>query len=119
MSDRAISQEALLSGLRDIRPPQLAAMDMAADLAATVAMASGAALLVVLLCKALSTPRRAPAPPGPRDISALPDAERRVALLHLLKARAPDRYAALRARLYRPDGDLDIATLEAEVARHV
>ncbi|MCR9147841.1 MAG: hypothetical protein NXH74_11660 [Rhodobacteraceae bacterium] len=119
MSDRAISKEALLSGLRDIRLPEPGPMDMLANVTATIALASGAALLIVFVWRLLSSPRLPDTPPSTRDLDHLPDAERRVALLHMLKARAPDRYAALRSRLYRPDGDLDLATLEAEVARHV
>lgn len=119
MTDRAITKEALLSGLRDIRLPEPGPMDMLGNVTATVALASIAALLIVGAWRLLSSPRLREGSQRAPDLAHLPEPERRVALLHMLKARAPERYAALRSQLYRPDGDLDLATLEAEVARHV
>ena len=49
----------------------------------------------------------------------MPDDTRRVALLHLFRDAQPERYAAIKGALYQPGGGVDIATLEAEVARIV
>lgn len=115
MREGAISKDALLASLRDIRLPEAGSADLVSNLTATLALASVLALLLVGLFQLLSRPGQH------QDATreTLSDAERRLALLRLLKDRAPERYAALRPRLYRPDGDLDAATLEAEVARHV
>lgn len=119
MSERAISKEALLASLRDIRLPEAGAGDIISDLTAMIALAGVTALLFVGLFRLLSHPRLSGKKMQAHSIAQLPEAERRLALLHLLKDRAPDRFAELRARLYRPDSDLDTATLEAEVACHV
>jgi hypothetical protein len=123
MSDRAISEEAMLSSLRDIRLPTEAAGGAWADLAATIGLAAMAALGVVLALRVFSLRRAAPATAGPKAaldaLRDLPDEDRRVALLHLLRDHAPDRHAALRDRLYRPAPAIALSDLEAEVARHV
>lgn len=123
MSGEAISEEVLQASLRDIRLPAEAPGGFAAELFAALALACLAALLVGGLLRAASRQRPAGSASGLRDQIAraggLDDPQRRLALLHLLKTHAPDRFAALQDRLYRPGGSLDTATLQAELERHV
>ncbi len=123
VGDRAMSEAAMLASLRDIHLPDLAPGGMAADIAVTVGLAGLAALLVGALLRLVSLRRKV----RPRDtlraelarLKHEPDAARRVALLHLLRARAPERYAEIKGDLYRPRGGIDTKTLEVEVARLV
>jgi hypothetical protein len=113
----------LLAGLRDIRLPDEAAGGTVAELAAAVALGAVAALVVAGGVRLIGQ-RAGHVPPAPEGdpldtLSALSGDDRRVALLHLLRARDPDRYACLRQCLYRRDGALDLATLEAEVRGRV
>lgn len=121
MTDRALSETAMLAGLRDIRLPVEAAGGSLAELAAAIALAAGAALIVLQLLRLFSQRRRA-APMWPDRqamLSGLADDARRMALLHLLKDRAPDRFAELKNRLYAPENPLELEELETEVARLV
>lgn len=123
MSDRAMTKEAMLTSLRDIRLPADAPGGFVADLAVAIGLACAAALMIAALLRVLSLRAR------PRSVQTLqdrlaalagrPEAERRVALLHLLREYKPDRFADIRGALYRPDGGVDISALEAEVARIV
>ncbi|PWR03806.1 hypothetical protein DKT77_04675 [Meridianimarinicoccus roseus] len=120
----ALSEAALQAALRDIRLPPVAPGGLAAELAASVALACLVALGVAGLLRALAVRRPARTEPdAPRArlaaALALPEPERRLALLRLLKTVAPDRFVALRAGLYRPDGGPDSAALRAEIDRHV
>lgn len=121
--DRAMSVEALLAGLQDIHLPASAPGGLMAEVAAALALACLAALAVSAVLRIVS--RHGPRAAGPslrtelRRAMDLPEPERRVALLHLLKRHAPERFAQLRAALYRPDGGLDAQALEAELNRHV
>ncbi len=118
-----MSETAMLASLRDIDLPSVAAGGVIADLAVTVGFAGVAALIVAGLLRLVSI-RRSQGADGDLRIQLArlaqkPPADRRVALLHLLRAHAPDRYAAVKGRLYEPGGGVDIETLEAEVARLV
>lgn len=121
MSERALSETAMLSSLRDIDMPAVAAGGMAADIAVTVGLAALAALGVSAVLRLLSLHRAAPPGNGLRErldaLAAAPEDERRIALLHLLREHAPERYAEIRGTLYARNGGIDTATLEAEVAR--
>jgi hypothetical protein len=123
MTDRALSESAMLSSLRDITLPAEAPGGLLAEAAMVVALAACAALLVAGLLRLISLRRKTSAPRGLKaDLAALQklaEADRRVRLLHLLRAHAPDRYAALARRLYRPEGAVTAAELEAEMARLV
>lgn len=123
MTDRALSEAAMLTSLRDVRLPAEAAGGMAADLAATVALAGCAALLIATALRLLSLRKRSDTSDTLADqlarLSALPEADKRVALLHVLRAHAPERYRALRGALYQPTGGVATTTLEAEVKRLV
>lgn len=121
MTDRALSETAMLAGLRDIRLPVDAAGGGLGDLAAAMALAAGAALIVLQILRLFSL-RRSAALTGPDRLAGLddlPEDARRVALLHFLKDRAPDRFAPLKSRLYSRENPLDLPELEAEVARLV
>ncbi len=121
MTERALSEEAMLAGLRDIHLPAEAAGGPLADIAAAVALAGVAALLLSGVLRLLSHRRVREPPPDLRtelaELGSLPEEARRVALLHLLKSRAPDRFAALRGQLYRPESRLTVAALEGEVRK--
>lgn len=122
MSETGISRETMLASLRDIRLPAEAAGGAMADIAVAIGAGALAALLVVTVLRALSRDRSASPPPRLADrlaaLDGLGEEARRVALLHILKERAPERLAALRGDLYRPGG-LPTAAIEAEVARLV
>ena len=119
MTDRALSEEAMLAGLRDIHLPTEAAGGDASDMAAAVALAGILVLVIGGALRRLSqkrTPRRTRRLSDSLDeLKDTPEAERRVALLHLLKAHAPDRFEALRPHLYQRAFDKDAERLEAEV----
>ena len=121
MTGRAMSETAMLAGLRDIRLPAESAGGWPADLAAAVALSGLAALLVAGVLRLMSLQRNTPRPTGLQeeiaDLAALPEEARRIALLHLLKARAPARFAELTGGLYLPGGGPDVAHLQAEVER--
>lgn len=123
MTDRALSEAAMRAGLRDIHLPEAAAGGGMADLAAAVGLAAGAALLAAAILRLLSHRRRRSFAPSPRQrlerARTLPEPERRVALLRLLRDSAPDRYGELTADLYSLAGAPRTAELEAEVAARV
>ena len=123
MTDDLERAQSLLAGLRDIRLPVEAAGGAVAELAAAVALGAVAALVVAGGARLIGQ-RAGHVPLAPEGdplsaLSGLGGDDRRVALLHLLRARDPDRYACLRQCLYRRDGALDLATLEAEVRGRV
>jgi hypothetical protein len=123
MSDDPERAQTLLAGLRDIRLPVEAAGGTVAELAAAVALSAVAAVVVAGGARQIGR-RAGHVPPAPEAnpldaLSALSGDDRRVALLHLIRARDPDRYACLRQRLYRREGALDLAALEAEVRGRV
>lgn len=120
MTDRALSQEAMLASLRDIRLPDTGAGGWPSDFAVAVGLAGAAALLVGLAVRLISQRRRVHMPPTPRQqLDAaldLPEADRRTALFQILRTQAPERYLALTRDLYSPHGAPDTRILEAEVA---
>ncbi|MEY8828468.1 hypothetical protein AB9K34_08615 [Sedimentitalea sp. XS_ASV28] len=119
MADRALTREAMLNGLHDIRLPAEAAGGLAAELLATIGLALAIALLIGIALRAMSRPRQARPEPGAAERLAalrdLPPSERQIALLHLLKAERPDAFRHLSDRLYAPGGLPDVETLETEV----
>lgn len=123
MSDGALSETAMLISLRDIRLPPEAAGGVVADVAVTLGLAALIAFFMAGLARAVSQRKITGQTPSLRaqiaGLSDQPEPERRVALLHLLRAHAPDRYVALRGDIYAPGGGVDPDTLEAEVQRLV
>ncbi|ABV92206.1 hypothetical protein Dshi_0458 [Dinoroseobacter shibae DFL 12 = DSM 16493] len=123
MSDRALSEATMLASLRDIHLPASAPGGVWAELCVAVGLAALAALVVAAVLRAFTVRRTGQGPVSLQDrvaaLEALPDDARRVALLHVLRAYAPQRYADLRAALYKPGPGVTLATLEAEVARLV
>lgn len=123
MTERALSETAMLASLRDIELPMAAAGGVIAELAATVGISGIVALGVAGLLRAITVKRaekcQSPLQNHCAALADLPDEERRLALLHLLRAHAPERYAQLRTSLYRPSGGVETAVLEAEVNRLV
>lgn len=116
---RAIGEEAVRQGLRDIHLPDSAAGGLAADLLAALAIGLFAAILIGAALRHVSMSRRRSAAPTLEDrlahLAGLPEADRQVALLHLLKSHAPDRHAALASSIYRPEGLPPSRQLEAEL----
>jgi hypothetical protein len=122
MTDQAMSEAAMLISLRDITLPVEAAGGGVADVAVTVGLAGVLALIIAAGLRLFSMRRRVAMPPLRGQylaIREMPDDARRIVLLHLLKHAQPERYAAIKGALYQPGGGVDIATLEAEVARLV
>ncbi|MHA6345994.1 hypothetical protein [Roseivivax sp. CAU 1761] len=118
---RGLSEEAMLAGLRDLRLPVTGGAELAADLCAAFALGLLAALALGLLLRAVTrrAPRRAETgiEADLARLAALPDEARRLALLHLLRGRAPERVRTLGPALYRPGGLPEAAWLEAELRR--
>ncbi|MBP0484770.1 hypothetical protein [Sagittula salina] len=112
MNEGTITEATLQSGLRDIRLPGAAAGGPWAEVLATLALAGLLSLVLAALWRWLAQARR-PA----RATLTLPNeaGARRICLLRRLKADHPDRYDAIRARLYTRDAP-DNATLEAALA---
>ena len=121
MSEGALSEAAMRASLVDITLPAEAAGGPWADAAAAVGLAGLMAVGVAALLRLMAEKRRAARVPTMQErlaqIALLPASERRVALLHLLRDKAPERYAALTPSLYRPNSGPDLHQLTAEVAR--
>lgn len=117
MADRALTEEAVLAGLQDIRLPVDAPGGILAELLVVIGLGLLLALVLGMALRTLSRPRaRTPGSATLADrmarLSDLPDTERRLALLHLLKEVRPDAFKRLAAGLYRADGLPDAAMLE-------
>ena len=119
MAERALTEEAMLSGLHDIRLPGTAPGGLAAELLAAagtgillaVALAALAALVTrARSAKAADLPAEAPEETDPQDEAAL-----RRALLRRLKRERPERFAEVAGDLYRPGGVPETAALRALV----
>ena len=123
MEDGAISLDALLQGLAGLHLPAHAPGGALAEAFAAISLGLFLAIALGAVLKLVTARSRKAAPESLADrvqaLSHLPEAERRVALLHVLKSTAPERYAALRATLYRPEGGPSLDRLEQEVLRHV
>lgn len=121
MAERALTEDAMLAGLHDIRLPGEAPGGLAAELLAAAglgilaALAVAALLLLVTRARA-AMPERQPAPAEAREIDAGSEAALRRALLRRLRRERPDRYAALARDLYRPGGLPAPDALEAMLA---
>lgn len=122
MSEQAMSKEALLQSLVDIELPSHAAGGWIAELLAVVALAAFAALVFGGVLRLFSRKRTAIAP-SEKDrlasILALPEQDRRLALLYWLRAKDPERYQAVASTLYRPNAGPELSVLEAEAAAYV
>lgn len=120
MADRALSEEAMLAGLHDIRLPSHSAGGVLADLLAAVALGLFLAVVVALVLRFLLRSRPPTKPVSMKDrlmrIGALPEDAQRLALLHLLKQDHPQVYERIAARLYEPGGMPDLRDLEGEVS---
>ncbi len=123
MTDRALSEEAMLASLQDISLPAHAAGGLIADVAVTVGLAGVAAFIVAGGLRLFSQRSRKSHPPSLRDhlarAQAFPETRRRVLLLHLLRQHAPERYAQLARDLYRRETGITAEALQAELERLV
>ncbi|ETX14238.1 hypothetical protein OCH239_03985 [Roseivivax halodurans JCM 10272] len=113
MAERALSEEAVVAGLQDIRLPEDAPGGVIAEMLAGAGLGLSLALLVGLALRTFAPVR------GPAAEAAPVSGEtaRRRALLLELRERRPEVYARLRRDLYRPGGLPDVAALETELAR--
>jgi len=120
--EQSFSKDTMLVSLRGIRLPDTAAGGALADIMVSIGLAALAAMLCVAMLRMFFRPRRKATAvtlaQRVQDAMALPDADRRVAMLHILKHHAPERYTDVSGTLYAP-GQLDLARLEAEVTRLV
>lgn len=117
MADRALTEEAVLAGLQDIRLPPDAAGGLAAELLAAIGFGLIVAAVLGLFIPLITRSRR---PEWTRTAGAraqLTEDARQLELLRLLKRKRPETFAALAARIYAPNGLPDIETLETEVGR--
>ena len=111
MAEGALSHEALLAGLRDIRLPTEAAGGALAEGIAAAGLGLLLAAGVAQFARLVTARRRPPAPvPSPP-----PAADPRLALLARLKATRPERFATLAPHLYRPGGLPSLADLRREL----
>lgn len=121
MSETALSREAMLAGLTDIRLPEAASGGLLADVAVVIGLAACLAAILLGLAQLFGLTRRPHRPPSLTEeiaaYSALPAADRRIRLLHMLRERKPERYKALvgDGGLYRPNSGPVIAEIEAEL----
>lgn len=122
MTDRALSEAAMQTGLQDIRLPVSAPGGLIAEIAAGIGGGALLALVILLFLRLVTARReREAAQPLTRQIAAtkgLPADARRIALLRLLKTHSPEVHARLQDRLYAENG-LDTREIETEVARLV
>ena len=114
MADRALSEEAMLAGLRDIHLPPAAPSDATADLLAAAGIGLALALVVGAALRTVTARRRPPdgrtgAPTGELD---------RVQALFRLKVRRPERFALFRPLLYRRGEQPDLETVLRELRGH-
>jgi len=116
MSERGLSETAMLASLQDIHLPTEAAGGWLADLAASIGVAALLACGIIMIARLVSTRRTVKRTLTLAEQIAALDGASRIALLHVLKQHAPERYAVLQGELYRPD-ELDLERIEAEVAR--
>ena len=120
--EQGFSRETMLAALRDIRLPGDAAGGWLAEMLVSIGLAALAALICLALLRLVfrhkTTPKALTLAETIQQVETLPEQAQRVALLHLLKQHAPERFAALSQRLYAPHA-LDLATLKAELAAHV
>lgn len=115
--ERAISEEALLQGLADIRLPAHAAGGIAAEILAALGLGLALALCLGLVLRLVMIRTVARPPTDSGDALPEDDEARALALLRRLKARDPERARALAPDLYRPGGLPPVARLEDALAR--
>ena len=120
--EQGFSRETMLAALRDIRLPSDAPGGWPAEMLVSIGLAAMAALICLALLRLVfrhqAKPQALTLAETVEQVETLPEAAQRVALLHLLKQHAPDRFAALSQQLYAP-GALDLETLKAELAAYV
>ncbi|WP_172331069.1 hypothetical protein [Mangrovicoccus sp. HB161399] len=119
MTGAPASEAAMLAALRDIHLPLAAPGGTVAEIAAAVAVGGAAAIAAALLLRLATRRRPRPAPEtlaaSLDRLAGAPEDVRRIELLRLMKARAPDRFAALCPDLYRPGPVLASELLEREL----
>lgn len=121
MTDAPLSDAAMRVALLDLHLPSSVPGDAVGELAAAVAFGGLAAVAVAGVLRLITRRRRAhavePLTAALDRLAKAPEDVRRVGLLHLLKARAPERFATLRAELYRPGSALTADQLDTELRR--
>lgn len=122
-SDAALSEQTLQASLRDIRLPGEVAGAGVIDLVLVAGLA-GCLAVVLLVGLRFVTGARQPAPTQGLErqldqLDTLTSDQQRVALLHLLRRHAPERYRQITGDLYKPGMLTDLARLRDEVRRCV
>lgn len=123
MSDRALTVEAVLAGLQDIRLPAGAPGGLVAELLVALGAGLLCALAFGLMLRAFTTvleqKKRSPTLADRVQLAAtLPEEQRQLQLMHMLKSTRPDAFAVVAGNLYRRDGLPDSKTLEKELLSH-
>ena len=121
MAERALTEEAMLAGLHDIRLPADAPGGLVAEVLAAGGLGVLAALVVAALVVALT--RLKPATSARPDsnhgeIDSDNDNARRLRLLHQLKTERPEAFAQLSSDLYRKGGLPEVAAIERMMKGH-
>lgn len=125
MAESTIPDE-MLAGLRDIRLPDIAPGGLIAEIAVAVGFGLLVGCVFSFLLPLISRNTRETAI-SLRDqlslISTLPEPERSIALLHLIRQMNPEAAASLKDRLYRRDGfpgsgELEQMALTLEAGPH-
>lgn len=121
MADRALTEEAVLAGLQDIRLPHTAPGGFIAEVLAAGGLGLCLAFLVATLLRHTFLSRgeawRIGSPSDPPVAQPISGSERHLALMATLKEKRPEAFGEICARIYEPGGLPDMATLEAEVQR--
>ena len=106
---QALTEEAVQTGLIELRLPAEAAGGVFAELSAAAGLGLALGLCLALLLRPVLR-RRVRSPEAPSfaarlaTAEALPEAERELALLRLWREADPEGYAAKRSTLYAPGG---------------
>lgn len=121
MADRKLTADDLLAGLADIRLPAEAAGGLAAELFAALGLGLLLALAISavlpLITKRKTVSSRRSVRERIKAARALPDSERTIALLHLLKEKRPEIAERMNKTIYAPGGLPEPSVLEAELGK--
>lgn len=121
MAERALTEEAMLAGLHDIRLPADAPGGVVAEILAAGGLGILAALVLAAAVVALTRLKpvnSARTDTNPVDTESGDDNARRLRLLHQLKTERPEAFAQLSSDLYRKGGLPEIAVLERMMKGH-
>ncbi|SFB12196.1 hypothetical protein SAMN05421688_3053 [Poseidonocella pacifica] len=120
MAERALTRDAVLQGLQDIRLPADAPGGFLAELLVALGAGLFFALLLAILARAVLRfqPKARPRTLSGRiaDLRGLGPERQALGLLALVKQRRPEVYARYARDLYQADGMPSVEALERELA---